>query len=189
LQQILIAFPQLVVLCLWELTERDSAAEVVLAICTFVTVLALLFWGSIKVWRIARRSIALHRNPAYGLYSDPKTLHKWGFLYVTFQASMYFFVVPLLCYILIKGALVAFGQSSGTVQAVAFLILETAVLITVSIMKPYMDKKTNALNISIAAVNFFNVILMLFFSNIFNIAVSHPSTLRLLHYASSTKQC
>ena len=167
----LISFPTLTVLCLWELTVRDSAAEVILAISTFVTVLILLTWGCIKVWRLARRSITMYRNPAYTLYSDPKVLHKWGFLYVQYQASMYYFVIPVLVYTLIKGSFVAFGQHSGTTQAIAFLILEAAMLITVSIMKPYMDRKTNVFNISIAAVNFFNVLLLTFFTGIFHVPV------------------
>ena len=126
----------------------------------------------------------MHRNPAYVLYSDPKTLHKWGFLYVSFQASMYYFIIPVLIYLLIKGAFIAFGQNSGTTQAIALLILEAAVLITLSIIRPYMDKKTNAFNISIAAINFFNVILLLFFTGIFNVPVS-PSVNSRCGYAAN----
>ncbi|KAF2427379.1 DUF907 domain protein [Tothia fuscella] len=166
---ILIAFPQMVILCFWELTKRDSAAEVVLAISTIVTMMIILGWAALKVWRIAKRSIKMHKNPAYILYSDPKALNKWGFLYVQFKATMYYFIVPLLFYTLIKGLFIGFGQGNGTVQAIGLLIIEAALLITISIMRPYMDKKTNAFNISIAAVNFFNVLLLLFFTGIFNI--------------------
>lgn len=159
----------MVVLCFWEMTKRDSAAEVVLAISMIITVMVILTWASIKVWRIARRSITLHKNPAYILYSDPKALNKWGFLYVQFKATMYYFIFVMLGYILVKGMFIAFGQTVGTVQAVALLIIEAALLITVSILRPYMDRKTNAFNISIASINFFNVILLLFFTNVFNI--------------------
>jgi hypothetical protein len=159
----------MVVLCFWELTKRDSAAEVVLAISTILTMIVVLTWASIKVWRIARRSISLHKNPAYILYSDPKALNKWGFLYVQFKATMYYFIFVVLLYILVKGMFIAFAQDSGVVQAVALVIIEAALLITISVMRPYMDKKTNAFNISIASVNFFNVILLLFFTNVFNI--------------------
>ena len=71
---ILIGFPQMMVLCFWELTQRDSAAMVVLAIFTMVTMIAILGWASSKVIRIAQRSIAMHKNPAYILYSDPVSL-------------------------------------------------------------------------------------------------------------------
>jgi hypothetical protein len=162
----------MVVLCFWEITKRDSAAEVVLAICTIVTMLIILGWAAVKVWRIAQRSIKMHKNPAYILYSDPKALNKWGFLYVQFKATMYYFIVPMLLYVLVKGMFVAFGQGSGIAQAVGFLILDAALLIGVSIMRPYMDKKTNAFNISIAAVSFFNALLLLFFTGVFNLPVS-----------------
>jgi hypothetical protein len=166
---VLIAFPQMVVLCFWELTVRDSVAEVVLAISTILTMIILLAWAALKVFRIARRSIALHQNPAYILYSDPKALNKWGFLYVQFKANMYYFIVFCLGYILVKGMFIALGQNSGTLQAIALVIIEATFLITISIMRPYMDKKTNGFNISIASINLFNVILLLFFTGIFNL--------------------
>jgi hypothetical protein len=175
--QVLIAFPQMVILCFWELTKRDSPALVVLAISTIVTMMVILGWAALKVWRIAKRSIKMHKNPAYILYSDPKALNKWGFLYVQFKATMYYFIVPILLYTLIKGLFIGFGQGNGTAQAIGLVIVEAALLITISIMRPYMDRKTNAFNISIAAVNFFNVLLLLFFTGIFNIPVS-PDTFR-----------
>ncbi|TLD26074.1 TRP-domain-containing protein [Venturia nashicola] len=166
---VLIGFPQMVVLCFWELTQRDSAAEVVLGVSTIVTMIVILAWAALKVWRIGRKSFKMHKNPAYILYSDPKALNKWGFLYVQFKATMYFFIVPVLAYTMIKGMFVGLGQSSGTVQTISILIIDAAFLITVSIMRPYMDKKTNAFNIAIAAVNFFNVLLYLFFTEIFSV--------------------
>ena len=162
----------MVVLCFWELTVRDSAAEVVLAIFTIVTMILILGWASAKVVRIAQRSINMHKNPAYILYSDPVSLNKWGFLYVQFKATAYYFIIPILGYILVKGMFIAFAQNSGTVQAIALVIIEAALLITVSIMRPYMDKKTNGFNISIAAVNFISAIFLLVFTGGFNQPVS-----------------
>merc|ERR1712054_519250 len=72
-----------------------------------------------------------------------------GFLYVQFKATAYYFVVPILVYILIKGLFVALAQGNGTVQAIALVIIEACFLILVCVMRPYMDKKTNAFNISI----------------------------------------
>jgi len=166
---VLIGFPQMVVLCFWEMTKRDSAGEVVLAVCTIITMLTILGWAAVKVWRIAQRSIKMHKNPAYILYSDPKALNKWGFLYVQFKATMYYFIICTLGYILVKGLFVAFGQGSGVAQAIGFVIVDTGMLIAVSVMRPYMDKKTNAFNISIQAVNFFNALLVLFFTQVFNL--------------------
>lgn len=162
----------MVVLCFWELTVRDSSAEVVLAVFTIFTMIGILAWASSKVIRVAQRSIAMHQNPAYILYSDPVSLNKWGFLYVQFKATAYYFIVPMLLYILVKGMFIGLSQSSGTVQAIALVLLEAGLLITVSILRPYMDKKVNAFNIAIAAANFLSAIFLLMFSEVFNQPVS-----------------
>ncbi|KAK4992197.1 putative flavin carrier protein 3 [Elasticomyces elasticus] len=165
---VLISFTQMVVLCFWELTVRDSGAEVVLAIFTIFTMLCILVWASSKVIRLARRSIAMHKNPAYILYSDPVSLNKWGFLYVQYKATAYYFVVPVLCYLLAKGMFVALSQGSAVVQAIALVILDAVLLIVVCIIRPYMDKKTNAFNIAICIVNFISAVFLLIFTDIFN---------------------
>ncbi|KAK5998917.1 Flavin carrier protein 1 [Cladobotryum mycophilum] len=163
----LIGFPQLAIFCLWEFTQVDSPAEVVLAVFYLFCPLVALVWGASKVILIARRSIAMHGNPAYILYSDPQTLNKWGFLYIQFRASAYYFIGPFLGYTLIKAMFVAFGQKSGITQAVAFIIIEAAALIATSVLRPYMDKKTNSFNIAICVVNFLNAIFLLIFTNVF----------------------
>ncbi len=164
----LIGYPQMTILCLWELTQVDSAAEVVLAIFFFVGMTATLAWASWKVIRIARRSIVMHRNPAYILFSDPQALNKWGFLYIQFRASAYYFIIPVLGYILAKGLFLAFSQNNGSAQAIGFLLIEAAALITASVMRPWMDKPTNSFNIAIYAVNFINSIFLLIFSDVFD---------------------
>ncbi|KAI0393288.1 hypothetical protein F5Y17DRAFT_315396 [Xylariaceae sp. FL0594] len=169
----LIGYPQMTVLCLWEFTQVDSPAEVVLAIFFLVGMTATLGWAAFKVIRIARRSVSMHRNPAYILFSDPHALNKWGFLYVQFRASAYYFVIPVLGYTFVKSLFIAFAQgsgqkSTGTVQAVGLLILEAAALITVSVLRPWMDKSTNSFNISICVVNFVNSIFLLIFSDVFD---------------------
>ncbi|KAH6985965.1 hypothetical protein BKA56DRAFT_630356 [Ilyonectria sp. MPI-CAGE-AT-0026] len=163
----LIGFPQMAILCLWEFTQVDSAAEVVLAVFFFFGMLATLGWGAFKVIRIARRSVAMHRNPAYILFSDPQALNKWGFLYVQFRASAYYFIVPVLCYTLVKACFVAFSQAASVAQAIGFIIIEAGALIGASVLRPWMDKSTNSFNIAICAVNFINAIFLLVFSNVF----------------------
>ena len=164
----LIGFPVVSILCLWELTQRDSAAEVVLAVFFFFGVLLLLAYAAFKIISIARRSIDLHRNPAYILFSDPQTLNKWGFLYVPYRASGYYFFAPVLVHILIKSMFIALAQDKGIVQAVALLIIEAAALITTSVLRPWMDKSTNSFNIAIYAVNFINAVFLLMFTDVFD---------------------
>ena len=171
---VLIGYPQVCILCLWELTVRDSAAEIILALFFFISMTTALTWASFKVYRIAQRSVAMHKNPAYILYSDPSALNKWGFLYVQFRATAYYYIVPVLIYILVKALFIAFAQGSGVAQAVGLLIIEAAFLIAVSILRPWMDKKTNVFNISIAAINFLNTIWLLIFTEVFGQPVRPP---------------
>lgn len=169
---VLIGYPQMVVLCFWEFTRVDSAAEVALAVFTIFTMLAVLGWASSKVIRLARRSIAMHKNPAYILYSDPVSLNKWGFLYVQFKATAYYFIVPWLVYILVKGLFIACAQTSGRTQAVALVVIEAAFLTVVCVLRPFMDKKTNGFNIAICVINFLSAIFLLVFTGIFGQPVS-----------------
>lgn len=163
-----IGFAQMCVLCLWEFTERDSAAEILLAVIMLVSMIAALGWASFKVINIAKRSITMHKNPAYILYSDPSALNKWGFLYVQFRATAYYFVIPILGYIFVKSMFIGLSQPAPIVQTVAYIIIEAAMLIGVSVIRPWMDKKTNIYNITIAAINFLNAIFLLFFAGVFN---------------------
>jgi hypothetical protein len=170
---VLIGFPQMMVLSFWELTKRDSAGLVVLAILTMLTMIAILGWASSKVVRIASRSIAMHKNPAYILYSDPIALNKWGFLYVQFKAAAYWFIIPWLVYLLIKAMFVGLAQSSGKAQAIALVLIELGLLVGVSVLRPWMDKKTNGFNIAIAAVNFLSAFFLLMFTEVFKQPVSY----------------
>ncbi|KAL1310482.1 hypothetical protein AAFC00_000772 [Neodothiora populina] len=165
---VLIAFPQMCVLCFWELTKRDSSGEVVLACFTVFTMIAVLAWASLKVIRLARRSMAMHKNPAYILYSDPVSLNKWGFLYVQFKATAYYFVIATLTYVLIKGMFIALAQDNGNLQAIALVVIEGIYLIVLCIIRPYMDKKTNGFNIAISVINFISAIFLLVFTAIFD---------------------
>lgn len=61
----LIGFLPLSILCLWELTQGDSPAEMVLAVGFFLGVVVSLSWASWNVIRMARRSV---RPPRIGLF-------------------------------------------------------------------------------------------------------------------------
>ncbi|SPN97277.1 probable Calcium_related spray protein [Cephalotrichum gorgonifer] len=163
----LIGFPQMTILCLWEFTQNDSPAEMVLAVFFFFGILATLGWAATKVILIARQSVTTHRNPAYILFSNLEVLNKWGFLYVQFRASAYYYIAPMLAYLLVKGMFVALAQRASVVQAVAFIIIEVAALIAASVLRPWMDKRTNSFNIAIAAVNFVNAVFLFIFTNVF----------------------
>ncbi|CAM1503727.1 Fc.00g013180.m01.CDS01 [Cosmosporella sp. VM-42] len=158
----LLGFPQMTILCLWEFTQVDSPALVTLAVFFFVGMIIALGWAAFQVVRLA-----VHSNPTYTLFSDSRILNKWGFLYIQFRASAYYFIFPLLAYTLIKGFFIAFGQHNGVLQAIALIIIEVAALIAISILRPWMDKKTNSFNIAISVFNFLNAIFLLIITNVF----------------------
>ncbi|KAL0943104.1 Flavin carrier protein 1 [Colletotrichum truncatum] len=168
----LLSFPPLTVFCLWEFTRIDSPAEVVLAVFFFFGAALTLLAAAFKIILIARRSIALHRNPAYMLFSNPQILNKLGFLYVQFRGSAYYFVLPAIGYIIIKGAFISFSQTNNAVQTIALVIIEFAALIAASVMRPWMDKSTNIFNISIFVMNVLNSLMLLIFTNIFGTPAS-----------------
>ncbi|KAI9055894.1 hypothetical protein LZ554_000832 [Drepanopeziza brunnea f. sp. 'monogermtubi'] len=167
-RMVLIGYPQMTILCLWEFTQKDSPAILVLAIFFFFGMTGTLAWAALKVVRIAQRSVQMHKNAAYILYSDPSALNKWGFLYVQFRATAYYFILPTVAHILVKGMFIAFGQNSGTTQAIALIMIEASLLIGASVIRPWMDKSTNTFNIAICSVNFVNAIFLLIFTDVFN---------------------
>lgn len=164
----LIGYPLVAVFCLWELTQNDSPAEMVLAVVFFLLVTGSLLWATYTVMRIARRSVSLFKNPAYTLFSDLGTLNKWGFLYIQFRASAYYFTLPVMGYIFLKACFISFGQNNGVAQAIGLLLIEAAAVIATSVVRPWMDKTTNSFNITIAVVNFLNAICMLIFTSVFD---------------------
>ena len=168
-RMILIGYPQMTILCLYEFTQNDSPAEIILGVFFFFGMTGTLVWAAAKVILIAKRSVNMHNNPAYILYSDPAVLNKWGFLYVQFRASAYYFILPLLVYIVVKGMFIGLAQSAGTVQAAALVVIEAVALVVSSVLRPWMDKPTNSFNISICAVNFVNAIFLLIFTGVFGL--------------------
>ncbi|KAF3389444.1 Flavin carrier protein 2 [Penicillium rolfsii] len=164
-----LGYPQMCALGMWELIHRDSAAEIVLAICMWLTMTVVLCWAIFKVFQRARLSRTLRQNPAYTLYSDPVCLTRWGFLYVNYNAQAYYFMVPLFLYTLAKGFVIAFGQSNPLAQAIVLLITETAFLVITCVIRPYMNKMANGFAITAAVLNFLSSIFFLFFTNVFNV--------------------
>ncbi|KAK9468626.1 hypothetical protein V1512DRAFT_284948 [Lipomyces arxii] len=163
---VFIGFPQMTLLSLWEFTQQDSPAAIVLAVVMLVMVVGLMAWAAFKVIQLAKRSVAIHKNPAYILYSDPTALNRWGFIYVQFRATAYYFIVPVLIYTFVKACFIAFGQTVPTVQGIVLMLIEFMYLLLVSILKPYMDKRTNIFNIIIQSCNFLNAILFFFFTGV-----------------------
>lgn len=62
----LVGFLPVCILCLWELTQGDSPAEMVLAVGFLLGVLLSLGWASYNVIRLARRSVSSQNLSYFG---------------------------------------------------------------------------------------------------------------------------
>lgn len=165
---LLISFPQVAVLCIWEFTERDSGGTIAIAAFLLIVSVALLYQAAARVFLMGRKSVKQFRNPAYLLYGDAKFLNKFGFIYVQFRADCYYYVLVSLTYIFLKSLFVAVLQKAGRVQSVLVFVVELFYLVGLCWIRPYMDKRTNAFNITISVVSTLNALFFMFFSYIFN---------------------
>ncbi|KAI5962458.1 FLC2 [Candida pseudojiufengensis] len=164
---LVIALPQISLLCIWELTVRDSAGTVVVAVFLLVLSVVLLYQGAIRVFLKGKKSVKQFKNPAYLIFGDGKFLNRFGFLYVQFRADCYWFILVSLFYIFIKSLLVAVLQKHGKPQSVIIWAIELIYLIILCWIRPFMDKRTNAFNITISVINFINALFFMFFSAVF----------------------
>lgn len=164
----MLGYPQMCVLCLWELTHHDSAAEVILAITMWLMMSFILGWATFKVFRRAKISRSLNHDAVYALYSDPACQARWGFLYARYKAQTFYFIVPFLAYIVVKSMIIAFGQSNPVAQSIALLIFEIAYMVASIVIRPYLDRTSNGFGITAAVLNFINAVFILVFSDVFN---------------------
>ncbi|KAL7662506.1 ML-like domain-containing protein [[Candida] zeylanoides] len=165
---LLLSFPQVAVLSLWQFSERDSGGTVVIAVFLFAISLILLFQGATRVVLLGRKSVKQFKNPAYLLFGDGSFLNKFGFIYVQFRADCYYFVAICLAYTLFKSLFVAVLQEHGKAQSVIVFVIELAYLVMICVVRPFMDKRTNAFNITIAVISTINALFFMFFSYIFH---------------------
>lgn len=156
------------VLSSWEFLRRDSPAVVVLAVFFFASLLVTVSWACVKILTIGKHSstLAPELGPAYTLYSDPAALNRWGYLYVQFRTQTYYYILPQLTYLLAKCLAIGTAQNHGTAQSVVVLVLDVFYLIAVSILRPWLDRRTNIINIAIAATNALNSIMVFIFSGV-----------------------
>ncbi|EGW33970.1 uncharacterized protein SPAPADRAFT_135246 [Spathaspora passalidarum NRRL Y-27907] len=162
-----LSLPQVALLCLWQFVERDSVGTIVVAVFLLVICVVLLFQAAVRVWIKGRESVREFKNPAYLLFGDGKFLNRFGFLYVQFRADCYYFVLVTLIYIFLKSLFVAVLQHQGMAQSVIVFAIELVYLVLLCWIRPFMDKRTNAFNITIGVINTINALFFMFFSNIF----------------------
>ncbi|AET37926.1 transient receptor potential ion channel family protein Ecym_2175 [Eremothecium cymbalariae DBVPG len=165
---IFLGFTQMSILCLWEFTQQDSAAVILLSVLFLVLIVGIMIWAAHRTIKFARDSISLHQNPAAVLYGDENVLNKYGFFYTMYNANHYWWSCVILSYNLLKAMFIALVQVSGKVQAVSVFLFDLCYLIVLCKYKPYLDRATNLLNILISVVTVINSFIFLFFSDLFH---------------------
>lgn len=167
LRYIYIGFTQVVILSLWEFTEHDSPAVIVISVIALIMTLGVIgyaFWNTYKIGQLSQQK---HSNPAALLYGDSKVLNKFGFCYTMFHAEKYWFGIVLIGYSLLKAIFIGLCQGSGRVSSIVLFILDLAYTIYLFVQKPYMNKSTNILNYCMAVVICLNSFFFMFFSDVF----------------------
>lgn len=177
-----VGFTQLSLLCLWEFYAHESVATVVDACVLFAVLLISLSIGAAKVISFGRKSKILFDNPASILFGNPEILNRWGFLYVQYNVTSYYFLIPYLVFNFARSATIALGQSNGKAQSIVFLVVEIIYFIVICWLRPFMDKKTNAVNITLSVFAIINAIFFLFFSRIFGSKVDVAASIMGLIY-------
>lgn len=167
LRYISIGFTQLTVFSLWEFTENDSPALIVLAVLFLILVVGILGWATYRAWYFGKTSVETYKNPAALLYGNQDILDKYGFAYTMYNANMYWWGVVFICYNFLKAIFIGLCQASGQVQSLVIWISDMAYLVGLVCYKPYLDKLTNILNIIILTVTVLNSFMFVFFSNLF----------------------
>lgn len=161
-----VAFPSIMVFSMWEWTHVDSAGVVVVSVFMFLICLALVGFNAVRLLFIVRKSINETGSPGFMLYSDPKVLQKFGYLYSMFDVKYYWFGLVYLAFNFVKACFLAFAQKSGQTQALAIFIIELAMFIVVCVFKPFLSKAVNGIQITSHVVTTLNAVFFLFFSNL-----------------------
>lgn len=125
----------------------------------------LLSYAAYRIIILARRSLKFHKTAAYILYSDSGILTRWGSLYIQFSASAYYFIVPLLLFILLRSFFIALCQAKPLIQAIGFFIIQLIYFFLIIYIRPFLDRKTNIFSTTVAAIDLLNSIFMLVFAN------------------------
>lgn len=167
LRYLFIGLLQLLVLSLWEFTQQDSPALIVIAVLFVALIIAVFVYSFYKVFWFGIQSTRKHRNPATLLYGDSRVLNKFGFCYTHFHADKYWFSAVAVGYIVIKAIFVGLCQGSGKTSSFVIWLLDMAYSVCLFVFMPYLNLATNILHCTTSIVVAINSFLVVFFSGLF----------------------
>lgn len=177
-----VGFAMLSFFCLWEFTDRASAATVVVACVMFIVTILALVMAATKVIILGYKSKSMFQNPASILFGNYEVFNRWGYLYMQYNSHSYWFVIPALVYLFAKSAVIALGQSNGKAQSIVFLIIEVLFFILLCVVRPYLNKATNGYNIALCVFSIVNAVFYMFFAQLFGEKVDVASSIMGIVY-------
>ncbi|CAN3369899.1 flavin carrier protein 2 [Diutina catenulata] len=178
----IISLPQVVVMCVWQFFERDSAGTIVFAAVMLLCWLVIIIYSTVRVVITAARSLREQKNPAAYLYGNYGFLYKFGMVYIQYRADRYWWIPVSFFYVIFKSLMVATLQSHGKASGLIVFIVEFIHFIAICVVRPYMDTSTNAFNIILAVVNTINALFFAFFSNIFTQPAVVSSIMAIVYF-------
>jgi len=110
----------------WQWTlSPNSAARSILSAAAFIIVILTL---STVVFLIVKLS---HRPGGMQQLFNAKSSYgrRWGTLYDTLHENSVIYVIPLTGVVILRSAIIGFGQKSGLVQSGALIFLETVIFL------------------------------------------------------------
>ncbi len=132
--QLFFSFLPFVIITFNELKEKNSIGACVLAVWTILCIFVTLGESTYYIIKLRKRSLQIHNNAAYLLYSKNEILNRWGFLFTPYRASHCWFLAPTLVYFLLKGAFIGASQSNSTHLAVAVAVLDVLYFIATVVL-------------------------------------------------------
>ncbi|KAJ6086025.1 hypothetical protein N7486_010306 [Penicillium sp. IBT 16267x] len=153
---ILILYSVWVMYCVYQLKNGDSWAARGLAAVTLVVFTAVLAFFAVRIFLMARK-YKKTEGDASGLYDDKDTWRKYSLFYDNLKKDFWWLFVPLIIYALVKGCIIAGAQGHGMFQSIGQLVCEVLLLGLVVWNRPYAQKSTMGINITIQIVRVLSV--------------------------------
>ncbi|KAI1083607.1 TRP-domain-containing protein [Whalleya microplaca] len=165
---ILLLYGIWVLYCIYQFTHGDSWAAKVLAGVTLAIFTGILAFFSWKIWNMAKQ-LKNTEGDVQGLYEDKNIWVKYSLFYESYKKDYWWIFVPVICYLFVKGAVMAATDGHGMAQAVALLIVEGLMLALLVWSRPFERKSGNVINIMIQVVRFLSVVCVFVFVEEFGI--------------------
>nr|POE93525.1 putative membrane protein [Quercus suber] len=159
---ILLLYGSWTLYCVYQFTNGDSWAAILLAAVTF-SLFTIVLAGF--TWRIYSKAHAYRKmdGDTSRLYDDKETWLKYNLFYENYKQGCWWLFVPTIVYMFARGAVIAGANGHGLIQTGGQLIVEGVFLIVLLWYRPYQRKSGVWINIFIQVVRVLSVVCILVF--------------------------